>query len=374
MLLDVKRSMLGPGVLALLGLLAVTRAAGAQPPAGANAPTPEQLYEHVLHGVVALERDGVPLAIGTVLGGDGRVLTSLSALGGGDGAEVLYADGTIVHARLGRSDRAADLALLVPQSLKWTEGLRASGADPGGEDLRVMLPAPAAAPANPAGQVKARLSPVVARVKGVADAHARDGATLLHWLDVETRAAPVAGAPLLDAAGDVVGVLVRACKGPAPSPPSTDDAPGLWAPAPPLAVLRVACRPVVVGAPVSALRSFLSGTSPATPAPAAAAAAPWLGIRGEAELTGNVHGVRVVAVAPSSPAEKAALKPSADVIVAVDGHPIDSPEKLSDVIARHAPGDTVKLLVFSADQFREVSVALRAALTPAATTTLAPLP
>src|ERR1019366_7926027 len=133
---------------------------------------------------------------------------------------------------------------------------------------------------------------------------------------------PRRGRPPSAPRGGAAAVFPR---GPAPSPPSTDDAPGLWAPAPPLAVLRVACRPVVVGAPVSALRSFLSGTSPATPAPAAAAAAPWLGIRGEAELTGNVHGVRVVAVAPSSPAEKAALKPSADVIVAVDGHPIDSP-------------------------------------------------
>ena len=88
---------------------------------------------------------------------------------------------------------------------------------------------------------------------------------------------------------------------------------------------------------------------------------PWLGIRGEPEHAGNVRGVRVVAVAPSSPAEKAALKPSTDVIVAVDGHPIDTPEKLADPIAKHAPGDTVKLLVFAGEQFRDVAVALRTA-------------
>jgi serine protease Do len=74
-----------------------------------------------------------------------------------------------------------------------------------------------------------------------------------------------------------------------------------------------------------------------------------------------VTGVRVVAVAPSSPAEKAALKPSTDVIVAVDGHPIDTPEKLAELIGKHLPGDTVKLLVFAGEQFREVSVALKAA-------------
>jgi serine protease Do len=115
---------------------------------------------------------------------------------------------------------------------------------------------------------------------------------------------------------------------------------------------------VVLGAPVSAIRSFLANTPPAA---VVKAAAPWLGIRGEPELTGNVHGVRVLAVAPSSPAERAALKPSADIIVAVDGHPIDSPEKLADVIAKHSPGDTVKLLVFSGERFRDVPVALRSA-------------
>ena len=40
-----------------------------------------KLYEHLRRGVVAVERGGAPVAIGTVLGGDGRVLTALSALG-----------------------------------------------------------------------------------------------------------------------------------------------------------------------------------------------------------------------------------------------------------------------------------------------------
>jgi serine protease Do len=377
MLSDVKRSLLGSGILALMALAPGARAQ--QPsdapltpaaPAAAGSTTAQQLYQHVMHGVVAIERNGVPMAIGTVLSGDGRILTALSALGGGEGADVLYADGTVVHAKVGRSDRVFDLALLVPQSLKWTEGLRASGVDPASEDLRAMLPVVAAS--GQAALAKgARLGPVVASVKGAIDAHARDGAALLRWLDVEMKVPPVAGAPLLDSAGDVAGILVRACKGPAPDSAAGEDAPGDWASAAtPTAAARPACKPVVLGAPVSAIRSFLSN-APTAPS---RGPAPWLGIRGERELTGNVHGVRIVAVAPSSPAEKAALKPSADVIVAVDGHPIDSPEKLADIIATHAPGDTVKLLVFSADQFHEVSVALRAALAPAASTTLAPLP
>jgi serine protease Do len=387
MLLHVKSSLgLSAVVLGILGVMAAAPAAHAQPgvpaptpgqnpapaPAIATSPgpsmTPEQLYAHVMHGVVALERNGVPVAVGTVLSGDGRILTALSSLAGGDGADVLYADGTVVHAKVGRSDRAVDLALLVPQTLKWTEGLRASTAAPMGVDLRALLPAPPAVDSA----VKARLAPIVAMVKGDADAHARDGVALLHWLDVETKGvAPVAGAPLVDPSGDVAGILVRACKGPVATPAASGDEVGTWTqPVPASAAQRAACKPVVVGAPVSSIRSFLAGapSAPAAPPP------PWLGIRGDRELSGNVHGVRIVAVAPSSPAEKAGLKPSSDLIVAVDGHPVDSPEKLSDVIGKHAAGDTVKLLVLSSDQFHEVAVLLRAAAVTASATSAPPGP
>jgi serine protease Do len=113
---------------------------------------------------------------------------------------------------------------------------------------------------------------------------------------------------------------------------------------------------------VSAIRHFLAHT-PAT----AVAPAPWLGIDGSTDVTGTTHGVRVMAVAPGSPAEKGGLKGSddrsqSDLIVAVDSAPIDTPEKLADVIAKHAIGDKVKLLVFGADgKFREAWVALKSA-------------
>jgi S1-C subfamily serine protease len=325
---------------------AVTPVATSPAPGPDPSTTPQQLFEHVMRGVVALERNGVPMAIGTVLSGDGRVLTALSGLAGADGADVRYADGTLVHAKVGRSDHASDLALLVPASLKWTEGLLASDADPAGQELRAMLPAHGA-----------HLGPAVATIKGQIDAHARDGLAALRMFDVELKGSPVAGAPLLDASGGVVGVLVRACKGAAPAPQAaSDESTGTWYPtSTPVPVVKAACKPVVLGAPVSTIRSFLAQAATA-PAPA-----PWLGIRGEPNASGNVHGVRVVAVAPSSPAEKSGLKPAGDIIVAVDGHSLETPEKLAELIAKHVPGDSVKLLVFAGEQFREVSVALRAA-------------
>jgi S1-C subfamily serine protease len=320
------------------------------PRASAPPASPQQLYERVRRSIVALERNGVPLAIGTILDGDGRILTSLSGLGGAESADVRYADGTTVRAGLGNADKAADLALLVPSSTRWTEGLAASEADPVGAQLRAILPARGAA----------RLGPAEAGVKGRVEAHSRDGAPLGPMLDVNLKGPIVAGAPLLDEAGSVVGVLVHACKGPAAS---RADAGGngswaAWAGGQDVAkTVPAACTPVVVGAPVSAIRSFLmKAMSTSAPAPA-----PWLGIRGEKSDQGAVHGVRVVAVAPASPAAQAGLKPQSDVIVAADGRPIDTPESLGSAIAKHAPGDTVKLLVFGDQSFREVGVALRAA-------------
>src|SRR5260370_32946021 len=120
-------------------------------------------------------------------------------------------------------------------------------------------------------------------------------------LDTDVKGPPVAGAPLVDSTGSVVAVLVRECRGTGREPSARAEAApaavlglpggiGAWpaqAPAPLKAVL--ACTPVVVGAPVSAIRAFLSHT-PAT----AAAPAPWLGIRGEAETAGTVRWGRVV--------------------------------------------------------------------------------
>jgi serine protease Do len=349
----------------LPGPRALPRASGqapaptAPPPQAVPAATPQQVYEHVRRGLVGVLRNGSPVTIGTVLSGDGRILTALSGLGGASGADVRYADGTTVHAKVGRSDKSLDLALLVPESLRWKDGLTASEAPPAGLDLRAMLPGPHWGALGPAG----------AALKGPVDARAMTG-ELLHMLQFDVHGAPIAGAPLLDPAGAVVAVLVRACKGAA--------AAAVGAQAPPPAD----CQPVVVGAPISAIRAFLapmaasavaaSDASPAAgpvrtersvaaPVAPAPSPTPWLGVRVQPETGGAVRGLRVSEVAPGSPAEQAGLKPGADILVAVDGQPLVSGETLAAAIAKHVPGETAKLLVFGATKFRDVSVVLRQA-------------
>lgn len=305
--------------------------------------------EHLRRGIVQVEQGGRPIAIGTVLSKDGRVLTSLSALGSAEQPEIRYADNTVVKTKVGHKDKGWDLALLIPQTGKWLDGLMPTDTDPVGSDIKAFLPK--------AG----KLSGVVVGLKGRTDARSKDGDPLHSVLDLDLKGLPaIPGAPLVEPSGKVVGVLVRACKEGAPA----RDSGGASAATAAAGADKSPCAPVTIGAPVPALRGFLMKTPAAAVQPA-----PWLGLGGAPTESGSVKGVRVMGVAPGSPAEKAGLKANAneekgespDVIVAVDGQPVETPEQLAEVIARRAIGQTVKLLVFSQGKFREAAVTLRSA-------------
>jgi S1-C subfamily serine protease len=364
---------------------APTSASGASSPATATGKIPAVSLETAAtaaaeRGVVQVLRGGRIVSLGTVLGRDGRVLTALSSLGGSESAEVRYADGTTAPAKLGHLDPEWDLALLVPQSgPHWSEGLAASSEDPGATDLRAFaasLPSvariAAAHAANPTAAAAAKAAIAMATAtaapfQGRSDVHAKDGTVVHDALELQAKSALV-GSPVIDANGAVIALLVRACKDTTsaeataglldfanPHPASGDPAKAAKAAPHP------ACTPVTVGAPVSALRNFLIRT-PST----AVAPSPWLGIVGEIEHAGAVNGVRVLAVAPQSPADKSGLRASsdvakADVVTAVDGVPVDSPERLSEEIAKHSIGQKLPLLVFKDGKLREVPVTLRAA-------------
>jgi serine protease Do len=312
---------------------------GGSPAAAPASADPGALLDRARKGVVLVEREGRPLGAGMVLANDGRIVTSLSALAGSDLADVRYADGHVVKSKVGHRDKAWDLALLLPLSGKWTDGLMASEADPTTIELKLLGPAKGGANA------KGALTPVT--LKGRTDARSKDGDALNAVLDLDVKGGPTLGTPVLDAAGSVIGLLIHACKPAYPAPAAGDP--------------KGACAQIIVGAPVYALRNFLVKTPVNAVQPA-----PWLGIVGATDASGNVRGVRVMAVAPQSPAEKGGLKTNpeknrADLIAAVDGQPVESPEGLAELIGKHAVGEGVKLLVFGGDKFREVTVVLRAA-------------
>ncbi len=255
-----------------------------------------------------------------VLEQDGRMLTSLAAVGANDTADVRYADGHTVHTRAAHKDAVLDLALLVPLSGRYVTGLLASELDPTQVELRT------------ASLASGRPALVSTKIKGHVDAHAKEGTSLSGATELDG-ARPPSGAPVLDPAGRVLGLVAHACRN----------------------VDAAACSDVSVVVPILSIRIFLSKT-PSNAVPPS----PWLGINGTPDVVAGIRGVRVQAVAPASPAERAGLKNQTDLIVVADAQPIESPEKLAEIVSKHAVGDHVKLSVFAAGHYRDVDVTLQA--------------
>jgi serine protease Do len=307
---------------------------GAPPPAPPKADTKDQkkeptVEERALRGVVTIERAGQPLGLGVALMGDGRILTALSPLGPGNDLDARFADGSLVRVKLGHHDRAWDLALLVPQTGRWTEGLAASSREPVRQDANIR--------SFTLSRQKTSASPIILRSHR--SLLGGDDKPIDNAIEIGSRISPLdLGSPLVDEDGRVVAILGRGC---APN----DNRP---------------CTPVAFGAPVSAIKNFLRTVPPTAVPPSA-----WLGIQGTAETSGVAKGVRVLSVHPASPAEEAKIKggdrSESDLILAVDGAPVTTPEALADAIRAHGVGEKVPITLFSQGKYREVTVVLRAA-------------
>ncbi|WP_437286909.1 S1C family serine protease [Sorangium sp. So ce406] len=298
--------------------------------------------ERAARGVAIIERGGQVLGLGAVLAGDGRILTALSPLGAGNDLSARLADGTTVRVKLGHHDRVWDLALLVPQTGRWTEGLTASSRDPVRADAQIR--------SFSAARGKVAAVPLVLRSRKTL--LGGDDRQLDNAIELGSRVSPMdLGAPIVDEDGRVVAILGRGC------------APNEGKP----------CTPVAYGAPISAIRGFLR----AVPATAVQPAA-WLGIQGVSEASPVAKGVRVTVVHPESPADEARLqggdRAASDMILAVNGVPVTSPEALSDAIRTHAVGEKVPLLLLSRGKYRQVTVLLRAAPDPKAAAAKKPAP
>jgi putative serine protease PepD len=320
-----------------------TPPAAAQPPAApaptVAAPAAPNSVEKSRQGVVVLERQGKPLALGVVLDGDGRILTALSPLTNGNFLSVRYADGVVTPLKLVHSDRGWDLALLSPvpgpKQQPHKSGLRAART-PSFVGLQTFNLAPPSAVATAPAALK--LS------EGLLGG---DNAALVGAYELGQKPAFVGG-PVVNTEGEVVALVARAC------PPKTG----------------AACVPAPYGAPVSALKQFLQRVP---------AEATWLGVEAASAEIGGVRGVRVISVVPSSPAASAGVRPGkdasqADLIVAVDGTPVATTSELNEAVRSRTAGDSVELLLFGLGRYRNVSVKPRPAPQLTAPPYVAPKP
>jgi S1-C subfamily serine protease len=291
--------------------------AAAPAPSGNRKPdsSPEAQATDPRPGIVRLEREGRRIGLGAVLGADGRILTALSALGHGNFIQARFSDDSVASVRVVAADRPWDLALLAPEGVHWTQGLRASGLDAAGEGLRLRR----------FRSRGARLEESPVPITGRRSLLGRDGVVLEDVLVLGgTFAEDERGSPLFDDAGEVVALVVSAC-----APQSTQS-----------------CQLASFAAPVSALKAFLRKAPAREPLPSA-----YLGFRGVAGHEGSVAGVRVISVEPGSPAALAGLRAdtqerrargaeaadgSGDLVVAVEDVPVTTPEEMRDAINRVA--------------------------------------
>ena len=292
----------------------------APPAAPASTPAPNSV-ERARQGVVVLERQGKALALGVVLEGDGRILTALSPLSTGNFLSARYADGALVPLKLVHSDRGWDLALLAAQATPGASvrktGLRAAKT-PSFVGLQTF---------TVAAQNSVAVAPAALRL--APDMLGGDALSLTGAYELGGKVSYV-GAPVVNETGETVALIARAC------PPNSG----------------ASCTPAPYGVPVSALKQFLQKVP---------AEATWLGVETTLHDAGPVRGVRVVSVAPGSPAASAGLRPGtnaaqADLIVAVDGTPIGSPADLNEAVRARTTGDTVELLLYGLGRYRHVSV------------------
>lgn len=273
--------------------------------------------------VVLVEQAGRAVALGTLLHGDGRVLTALSRVGGPNPLFVRYANGAIEPARIGHSDPGKDLALLVPKVARSRDGVKAARAQQ------------APQVANLSGFTLSANRSVTPTQYATTLATRSPGHTLLE-LTPAPKPADLGG-PLLDAQGQALAVAISGCAGAATS---------------------TGCAAAPVGLPVAQVRAFLRDLPPQ-----ADLAVPWLGIQGVAADTGVARGIRIASVDPGSPAAALGLRAGADpagsdIVVAVGGTPVPNPEALRATLARHSSRERVVLLVFGKDGYRSVPVRL----------------
>ena len=284
-------------------------------------------------GVVTITRAGIPVGLGGVLAGDGRIISALSPLGSGNDLEARFADGTTTKVKLGHHDRAWDLALLVPQSGKWAEGLVASSADPLHDDAEIHA-------FSTSTLAKAAATPTLVELSSRKALIGGDDQTLADALELGTRINPLnLGSPLVDETGKVVGVIGRGCM------PQEGGKP---------------CVPVAFGVPVTAIKGFLRNVPADAVEPQ-----PFLGIQGVKGQGDIAKGVRILSVAKGSPASVAKLhggdREEGDTILAVGGEPVTTPDELSSAIKKHTIGEKVALTVLGRDQlYKTVDVVLGA--------------
>ncbi len=339
----------------------VTRTVDAPAPASSlpsNGLSVQQIYERSASAVVQITASlggsaggfgsGQQQALGSgfVIDKDGHVVTNFHVVDGAQSIEVSFSNKDTLEASVVGVDPSTDLAVL-----KVDAGARALTPLALADSDEVTVGDAVVAIGNPFGLERTVTAGIVSALQR--NVTAPNGVTIDHVIQTD---APInsgnSGGPLLNAAGDVIGVnsQIQTAGG--------SGNVGIGFAVPSNTVSSVVAQILEDG---QVERAFLGvGTRE---------------IDGELARTFRLPvdtGLLVETVAPGSGAEKAGIEGGdtpvvvagvsytvgGDVIVAADGKRVTTVGELRDVLAEHEPGDTIEIELYRGDDQQTVTVTL----------------
>ena len=346
-------------------------AAAATPAVAENRLSISDIYRRAATGVVQITSTSTPgdddftrrfappapqqaLGSGFVLDKAGHIVTNYHVIEGGDQIEVSFSNQDTLEAKLVGSDPSTDLAVLrVETNSRGLTPLQLGDSD------AVSVGDPVVAIGNPFGLDRTATAGIVSAVQE-RTITAPNGSPIDHVIQTD---APInrgnSGGPLLNAAGEVIGVNSQISTG--GDAEVGDDGIGFAVPS---NTVRNVVAQLVEKGRVDRAHIGIGGTT----------VTPQL-----AQLFGLPvdTGVLIERVGPATPASKAELRGGTndvvvagesytlggDVIVAIDDERVASLTQLRDVLARHQPGDTVRLELYRGT--RQISIPVVLARQPA---------
>lgn len=298
-----------------------------------------RIAAEVLPSVVSIEVStpaGNGTGSGFVLREDGHILTNnhvVSAAAGGGRIVVVFADGTQSEATIVGRTPEYDLAVIRVDRTGLAPLALADSDD-------VVVGDPVVAIGAPLGLQGTVTTGIVSALNRPVSAGDQNETAFINAIQTDAAINPGnSGGPLVNAAGEVVGINSAIAQSPGLG--QTGGSIGLGFAIPSNQARRTAEELIATGE----------------------ATYPVIGVLLDQRYTGE--GVQVATepqqdqrpVTPGGPADRAGIRPG-DVITAIDGRPVTEADELIVAIRARAPGDAVTLTVRTGDSEREVRVVL----------------
>ncbi|WP_323960646.1 PDZ domain-containing protein [Arthrobacter sp. JZ12] len=302
--------------------------AAADTPAAAGTDIP-QLIDNVQPSVVTVFLESGGLGSGVIYNEDGLILTNEHVVGGAEEVQVAFADGQRVSGTVVATDVVTDLALVQADRT----GLPAAEFQtelPDVGELAVVI-------GSPLGFENTATAGIISGLHREIPGSATNSASLVDLIQTDAAISPGnSGGALVNSQGQVIGISE------AYIPPQA-GAVSLGFAIPAGTAVEVVEELLEDG---KADHAFL-GLVPRTLTPQIAEQ---LGVDAE-------QGVAVLAVEDDSPADDAGIR-AGDIMVSLDGEPLESAERLLAALRAFDPGDSVSAEFVREGETREVEMTL----------------